>query len=293
MMLCRSALFIPGNNYRAILKSEKIDFDIAIFDLEDAVPVNDKETARIFVRDAIERLKFNGRKKFVRINSDYDDDLNEIALRGLDGVMLPKSESERDIRNLERKLSRLEDERNLNEIRIIPLIESARGVMNSFEIASSSDRIVALAFGAVDYYRTLGRSYFKFSNTQIELLFARSMIVNAAKAAGLKAIDSPFFGMLIDMEGLLKESKLAFQLGFDGKLAIHPNHIKIINEVFSPSKEEFEEARKIVESYEAAKQRGEGVITFEGRMVDFASYKQARDVVETYLEIERRGEELK
>jgi len=282
-------LFVPGNNYRAILKTQNLNFDAAIFDLEDAVPVDDKETARIFVRDAITKLEFSdGRLKFIRVNG-WDtgftyDDLNETVFEGLDGVMFPKSESAGDITKLEKLLSEFEELRGISggRLKIIPLIESAKGVLNSYSIASASERVVALAFGALDYYRTLGRSYFKFTQEQNELLFARSQIVNASKAAGVKAIDTPFFGLLVDKEGLLKESKMVWQLGFDGKLAVHPNHLEIINRVFTPSEEDVREAMEIVQEYEKARARGLGAITFAGRMIDYATYVQAKELLGVY-----------
>lgn len=202
--------------------------------------------------------------------------------------MLPKSESREDVEKLDRALAELEKERGIEvgSIKIIPLIESHRGVINAYEIASG--RCIALAFGALDYYRTLGRTYFKFSETQQELLFARAMIVNSAKAAGLKAIDTPFLGLLVDREGLRRESELAWQLGFDGKLAIHPKHVEVINEVFTPSKRDIEQAMEIVKVYEEAKAQGLGATTLRGRMIDYATYVQAKELLEVYEAIKSR-----
>ncbi len=292
-IVLRSLLFVPGNNYRTIVKAPKIDCDAVVFDLEDAVPIEDKETARIFVRDAIKELNFR-QFKIVRVNSwdtgFTETDLKEIVQPSLDGIMLPKSESREDVEKLDRTLAELEKERGIKvgSIKIIPLIESHKGVINAYKIASASDRCIALAFGALDYYRTLGRTYFKFSETQQELFFARAMIVNSAKAAGLKAIDTPFLGLLVDREGLRRESELAWQLGFDGKLAIHPKHVEIINEVFTPSKEEIEQAMEIVKVYEEAKAQGLGATTLRGRMIDYATYVQAKEFLEIYEIIKSR-----
>ncbi len=293
-MLLRSCLFVPGNNYRAILKTEKLEFDAAIFDLEDAVPIEDKETARIFVRDAIEKLKFDGRLKIVRVNGwetgMLEEDL-EFIFRGtsegldgtLDGIMLPKTESAADVLKLERLIDKFKRGKEKVKPFIIALIESAKGVIKAEEIAECKS-VAAIAFGALDYYRTLGRSYFKFSPEQTELFFARSKIVNSAKAYGKKALDSPFFGLIIDREGLLKEAKLAWQLGFDGKLVIHPNHVPIVNEVFSPSEEDVKLAQEIVAEFE---KEGKPT-TVGGRMIDYASYVQAKEVISTYEEIVKR-----
>lgn len=288
-MLMRSCLFVPGNNYRAILKANTLDFDICIYDLEDAVSVEEKETARVFVKSVAKEKFEDGRLKFVRVNSInsgmIDEDLDYVMYEGIDGIMLPKTESSKDVELLIEKMRKFEDERGLEEKKVIALIETPMGVMNSMDVAKN-ERVVALAFGALDYYRSLGRSYFKFSENQIELLFARCMIVNSAKAYGKKAIDTPFLGLIIDREGLRRESLLAKQLGFDGKMAIHPNHIPIINEIFSPSEKEVKEAEEIVKAYEEAKT---GVISFKGRMVDYASYVQAKETVEMYNLIRSRS----
>ncbi len=291
-MILRSLLFVPGNNYRAIVKSQKIDCDAVIYDLEDAVPVEDKETARVFVKDAVEKMKVKG-MKIVRVNSwdtgFTENDLDWVVREGLDAVMLPKCESSEDVAKLERALERLESERGLKRVAILPLIESHKGVLNAYEIARSSERCVALSFGALDYYRTLGRTYFNFSDEQYELLFARSMIVNSAKAAGLKAIDTPFLGLLVDREGLRRECLIAWQLGFDGKLAIHPNHIGVINEVFTPSDKDVEWAKEVVSVYEEAKVKGMGAVTLKGKMIDYATYVQAKELLSEYEEIRGRS----
>ncbi len=286
-MLMRSCLFVPGNNYRAILKANTLNFDVCIYDLEDAVSMEEKETARIFIKSIANEKFEDGRLKFVRVNSInsgiIDDDLQYVLFDGIDGVMLPKTESAKDLELLIEKMKKIEEERGLEEKKIIALIETPMGVMNSIEIAKN-DRVIALAFGALDYYRSLGR--IKFSETQIELLFARCMIVNSAKAYGKKAIDTPFLGLIIDKEGLRREAMMAKQLGFDGKMAIHPNHIPIINEIFSPSEDEVKEAEELVKAYEEAKT---GVISFKGKMVDYASYVQAKETVEIYKMIRSRS----
>jgi len=295
VLILRSLLFVPGSNYRAIMKTPTINCDAVIFDLEDAVSMEDKETARIFVKDAIEKLNFpDGKMKVVRVNSWdtglCEQDLDWVVRGGLDAIMLPKSESKDDVSKLDEYLTKLEEDRGLEKksIKVIPLIESHVGVLKAYEIASSSDRCIALAFGALDYYRTLGRTYFKFSEEQYELLFARSMIINAAKAAGLKAIDTPFFGMLVDKKGLEREARLVWQLGFDGKLVIHPNHVDVVNAVFTPSEEDVKQAEEVVEVYEKAKTMGMGAATLRGKMIDYATYVQAKELLEVYEALIRK-----
>jgi citrate lyase beta subunit len=165
----------------------------------------------------------------------------------------------------------------VGSMRVIALIETAKGVLNSFEIASASERVVAVAFGAGDYYRDLGKDITSVSREENELLYARSHIVNASRALGVQAIDTPFLGSLTDKEAFLAEVKLAAQLGFKGKQCIHPSQIQPINSVFSPSKQEVE-----------AQSKGLGVMSFEGKMVDRMNYRQAKDLLENAQMIEER-----
>jgi citrate lyase subunit beta/citryl-CoA lyase len=164
-------------------------------------------------------------------------------------------------------------------LKIIPLIESAKGIVNAYEIASASERVVAMAFGAGDYYRDLGRSVSFLSSEQTELLYARSQIVNSSVAAGTQAIDTVFFGLLTDRAGFMKETMQALQLGFKGKCLIHPTQIESVNEAFSPSQDEAEYADRVVKAFEEAQAKGIGAISFEGKMIDYMSYRQAKDLV--------------
>lgn len=285
-MILRSLLFVPGNSMRMIIKAATLPPDAIILDLEDAVPLPDKVTARIMIRDSVAALKSAGADIFVRLNclatKLTDADLDAVVVKGLDGVILAKSESKADMTQLEHKLDVLEKARGLEpgKIKIIPLLETAKGVVNAYEIASASGRIVATAFGSGDYYRDLGRSVANLSPDQNELLYARSQIVNCSRAAGLPAIDTPFFGLLTDKEGFVREIQMALRLGFKGKLLIHPNQIDLVNKYFSPSIDEVEYARKVVAAFEEALARGLGAVSFEGRMIDYMNYNQAKSLVE-------------
>jgi len=283
-VILRSLLFVPGNNWRLIESAKRIaEADAIILDMEDAVPIDDKETARWFVRDATRELKDAGHFVVVRVNSIssnlVEDDLRAVVQEGVDAVMLPKAESRDDVLALEGMLSREERAKGLEPIGIIPLIESARGVLNANEIALASERVMALAFGAADYLRDLGRSYFVLSPEEYELLFPRVQIVLAARNADIYAIDTPYLGLIIDLEGLAKEARIALNLGFKGKMCIHPSHVKVINEVFTPSEKEVELAKKIVSAYEEAIKQGLGASSVEGRMIDKATYDQAKQLL--------------
>jgi len=287
MIVLRSMLYFPGNNVRMAVKAATLPADAVIFDLEDAVTLDDKETARIIARDFIGLIKRHGINTFVRVNSLTTgltiEDLKSTVVEGLDGVMLPKAETESDLSELDKILSKIEEALGLTaeSIKLIPLIETAKGVTNSFEIASASSRVVAVAFGAGDYYRDLGRDVSSLSKEENELLYARSQIVNTSRAAGLQAIDTPFLGLLTDREGFLRETRLALQLGFKGKQCIHPSQIEPLNNIFSPSQEEVDRAKRTVEVFEEAQARGLGAISFEGKMVDYMTYQHAKDVIVT------------
>ncbi|MFC1931322.1 HpcH/HpaI aldolase/citrate lyase family protein [Chloroflexota bacterium] len=285
MMVLRSMLFVPGNSMRMITKAPTLPADAIIFDLEDAVPLPDKETARILVRDSIKAVKAAGAYIFVRINALTTgltaEDLKFIVVEGLDGVMLSKAESRSDVVELAGMLETAEKDRKLEtgSVKIIPLFETAKGIVNVYEITSASERVVAVTFGAGDYYRDMGRSVSLLSPEQTELLYARSQVVVGSRAAGVQALDTVYFGLLTDREAFTREALLALQLGFKGKELIHPNQIEITNRIFAPSPEEAESARKVVEAFEEAQKKGLGAVSFEGKMIDYMNYVQAKDLV--------------
>ncbi len=291
--ILRSLLFVPGNNWRLIESAKRVvEADAIILDMEDAVPIDDKETARWFVRDAIKGLKEVGHFVVVRVNSIpsnlIEDDIEVAVQKGVDAIMLPKAESRDDVLALEDMLLREERAKGLEPIGIMPLIESARGVLKASEIALASERVMALAFGAADYLRDLGRSYFALSPDEYELLFPRVQLVLAARNANVYAIDTPYLGLIIDLEGLAREAKIALNLGLKGKMCIHPSHVRVINEVFTPSEKEVELARKVVKAYEEAIKQGLGASSVEGRMIDKATYDQAKQLLALVDALARR-----
>jgi len=297
MMVLRSLLFVPGHIMRMIHKAATLPADAIIFDLEDAVPLPDKETARILVRDTMPAVKSGGAYIFVRINALTTkltaEDIKYVATKDLDGIVLSKAEEGADVGEVAGMLEDREKALGLESgtFKIIPLVETAKGVINAYEIAAASVRTVAVGFGAGDYYRDLGRSVAALSPEQTELLYARSQTVVASRAAGVPALDTAFFGLLTDKEGFTKEARHALQLGFKGKMLIHPDQIEIVNRIFSPSPEEAEYAQKVVLAFEEAQSRGLGAISFEGKMIDIMSYGQAKDLVnlvETIAEREQK-----
>jgi citrate lyase subunit beta/citryl-CoA lyase len=281
-----------------IVKAATLPVDGVIFDLEDAVSLEDKETARIIARDYVPLVKRRGIQTFVRVNSVSTGlimkDLVSVVAKGLDGVIVAKTETESDVTRVAKMLTSVEKRSRLpsHTVKIMPLIESAKGVENALEIAAASDRIVGTAFGAGDYYRDLGRDVSTLSGEENELLYARSRIVNASRAASVQALDTPFLGLLVDREAFLREVKLAVRLGFKGKQCVHPSQIEPINKSFSPTAEQVSRAARIVDAFEKAQKRGLAAISFEGKMVDTMTYRQAKDLIAADQVIQKRRETI-
>jgi len=281
MRLLRSMVFTPGNNMRMIHKAGTLKADAVILDLEDAVPMAEKETARIFVRDSIERVAAGGAAVFVRVNALSTgltaDDLKWVIQPSLAGVVLPKTESKGDVFEVARRIEELEGERGIEigSLALMPLLETARGVLHAQEIAMADDRINALGFGSLDFTRDMRTSP---SRDGTEVFYARSYIALVARAASVLAIDTPWID-IADREGLIEEARRARQLGFDGKLLIHPSQIEPVNQVFSPSESEVAYARKVVQAFREAEAQGLGAISLDGRMIDSANARQAEEVI--------------
>jgi len=270
----RSHLFVPGNDERKLLKSSKIAVDALIVDWEDSVLSEHKAFARNLTKSLLRQGGLIKPFTLIRLNSvstpDFEADCD--ALRGIivGGVLLSKCDSATDIQALDNVLDRNFPER---QVQIYALIESAAGIVNASAIAASSRRLKGLAFGAEDFCADTGISR---TPGEIELLYARSVLVTTSRAFRLQAIDSPC--MNVKDEAKLKfEAQAARNLGFTGKLAIHPSQVPILNEIFTPNRQEIERARKIVEAFSAS---GSGVITHEGSVVDEAVVRGARQILD-------------
>ncbi len=291
-------LFVPANNWRMITTAATESGDAVILDLEDACPIGEKETGRIFARDSIPMLKEKGIVVFVRVNS-FDTGLTEkdidyVVVAGLDGIMLPKTESKEDILRLD-QLLKVEEEKKglaLNSIVILPLLESPKGISTVSEIISGSQRVIGVSFGAGDYSREIGAGMGVTSLSPEEYFLMashpRSCIALAARALGIFAIDAPFFGLVIDMDGLIKEARKVKLMGFTGKLLVHPRHVEPVNQVFSPSKEEIDFAQRVIKAYEEAKAKGLGATSLGGRMIDYGSYRRALNLISIAGKIEEK-----
>jgi len=281
MVVMRSVMYTPGNNYRMIQKMPGLNADVLVADIEDSVPPEEKETARFIVRDAIPQIAASGSQVYVRIN-DWrtgltEGDLEAIVQKGLDGVVLAKTESKEDVIRLDQKLTELEKERGLEPgtVHMQLLIETAKGVVNAYESAIASPRVNSLVFGAVDYTRDMRITLTREGG---EILVSRCWTAVCARAAGLIAIDPPYPAFR-DTEGFLKDSKAGRQLGFEGRMLIHPSQIEPSHEAYSPTPEQIEYAKEVVSVFEEGMKQGLASVSLRGQMLDIAVYRTQQDVL--------------
>ena len=278
--LFRSLIFVPGNNPRFLEKAKKLQADIVCFDLEDSVPDNEKTNARNLIKTALKSRKSYESSIFVRTNSPLSGkipaDLKEIVRKGIDGVVIPKVNNAKELKKIEKTISGLEKTRKLKPIQLIPSIESAEGVVNTYQIASSSNRVVAVVFGVFDLLNDIGVEYTKDSEGA---KYSRSKIPVDARAAGVAAIDA-IWQDLKDSKGLEQDCKFGKSLGYSGKSIIHPDHISVTHKLFHPNKSEVEWAKKVCKTYLESTKKGTGATTVEGKMIDEVHYKQAKALLD-------------
>lgn len=273
----RTMLYLPGNNPNMLTRGHLFGSDGLILDLEDAVAVSEKDTARLLVREVLRRGEFGSCEVTVRINGvDTDlwkDDLAAVVPCKIDGIRAPKVEDPQTIRDLDEELSHVEEKAGIEvgHTKIICLLETANGVWNGYDIAKTSPRVAAIMPGGEDLAADLRTSR---SPEGTELEWIRRMLVVAARAAGVDALDT-VFPRVSDDEGLRRETEFIKSLGYDGKSVIHPNQISIIHEVFTPTEKEIERAKKIVAAAKEAAERGLGAVSVDGRMVDKPVVKRA------------------
>jgi len=286
----RTMLSVPANRQKMVEKASDLPADAIVLDLEDSVPLAEKANARAMASDAIAGRVLAGQRVFVRINSLasglLEQDLEAVVIPGLAGINLPKPGSADDMRKVVAIIDRLEMEREIEKghVRLTPWVETARGLLNAFEIASASPRIVGIIFGAEDFTLDTGM---KRTETGDELLYPRIMVVIAARAAEVIAIDTPYNDFR-DEDGLIRETTLARQLGFQGKYVIHPSQIEPVNQAFRPSPEEVEEARRVVEAFDEAEAQGFASTSVDGKMIDTPIASRARRLLTVAESIARR-----
>ncbi len=272
--LRRSRLYLPGSQPKLFLNAGLYRPDGVILDLEDSVASSAKPASRILVRNALRQVDFMGAERMVRINQGELglEDLDQIAAHNVHLVLIPKVESAGDVQRVDDRIRLLTEA----EVLLMPIIETAAGIMNATEIAAASDRNVALTIGLEDYTADLGVARTERGE---ESLWARSMLVNAARAADLQAIDS-VYSDVGNPQGLRDSVAEARALGFEGKGCIHPRQIPLVHDAFAPAPAEIERARKIVRAFREAEARGLGVVSLGSKMIDPPVVKRAQSCVE-------------
>ncbi len=281
MLILRTLLFVPGNQERRIEKARSIPADALILDLEDSVPLSEKDSARKMVAASLDGLALSGREVFVRINSlptSYAvSDIKAVVTRGLRGICLPKSESADDIHNADVLIADAEKEAGLEvgSVGLLVLIETPKGIINAYEIASASPRILGVTLGAEDYALEMGINR---TEEGAEIYYPRMVIALACHAANVLAIDCVYTNVR-EQEGLIRETKLVGQIGFQGKLVIHPGQVGPVNQIFTHSEEESAYARRVVEAFEAAVNQGQASTSLDGKMVDAPVAERAKKLL--------------
>lgn len=273
----RSMLFVPGNNPAMLQAAGVFGADAVILDLEDAVALREKDAARFLVAEALQCVDFKTSAKVVRINTletGGAEDLRRIVACAPAAVLVPKVQAAADILAVAGLLESFE-EPSQAPVQIIALIETPRGLAEAYAVATAHPRLIALAFGAEDYTAALGA---KRTRDGLEIMSARSMLINAAAAAGVAAIDTPFTD-INDEAGLRADVALARQFGYKGKLAIHPRQVDIIHEVMNPSAEEIRWAQRVLAVLRQAEMEGAGAVSLDGKMIDAPIELRARHVL--------------
>lgn len=269
--LRRTMMFVPASNASMMRDARLYGADSIMFDLEDAISLKEKDSARFLVYQAVKNIDYGNTETLVRINSlDHGgiDDIHAMVRAGIDGIRLPKTETPQDVWDVEKVIEEAERQcgREIGSTKIMAAIEGPRGVLNALAIAESSKRLIGIALGSEDYVTAMKTRRYADRNSE-EIFFARCMIVNAARAAGISALDT-VFSDIDDDETLRRETEFIKQLGFDGKSVIHPKQIPIVNSVFTPTENEILKAKDVIYALEEAEAKGSGVVALNGKMID-------------------------
>ncbi|MFY9645080.1 MAG: aldolase/citrate lyase family protein [Terriglobales bacterium] len=277
--LRRSRLYLPGSEPKYYINASLHAPDAVILDLEDSVHRAEKDAARILVRNTLRAVDFGSCERMVRINQLPLglEDLAEIVGEGPDLILVPKVEHPEQIREVDRMIAEIK-ERNgmIRTIWIMPILESALGIENAFAVATVSENVAALTIGLEDYTADMGVAKTVEGR---ESQYARSRVVNAARAAGVQAIDS-VFSDVADMDGLRRWGEASRAMGFEGMGCIHPGQIRVIHEAFQPTAGEIEKARKVVAAFEEAQSKGLAVVSLGSKMIDPPVVQRALKLVE-------------
>lgn len=278
--LRRTMMFVPGANAAMLRDAPLYGADSIMFDLEDSVSLKEKDTSRALVHFALKTFDYRQVETVVRVNG-LDTvgalDIEAVVLAGVDVIRLPKTETAQDIIDVEAVIERVERENGIEvgRTKMMAAIESAEGVLNARDIAKASDRLIGIALGAEDYVTNMKTR--RHPDGQ-ELFFARSMILHAARAAGIAAIDT-VYSDVNNTEGFQNEVRAIKQLGFDGKSVINPRQIPLVNEIYAPTEKEIQNAKEVIWAIREAESKGSGVISLKGKMVDKPIVERAERVI--------------
>jgi len=278
--LRRTMMFVPGQNAAMLRDAPLYGADSIMFDLEDAVSLPEKDSARTLVHNALRTFDYSQVETVVRINAldaGGELDVEAMILAGINVIRLPKTETAQDIVDVEKVITEVEKQNNIEvgTTKMMAAIESAEGVLNAPDIAKSSDRLIGIALGAEDYVTNLKTERYPDGK---ELFFARSMILHGARAAGIAAIDT-VYSNVENPEGLESEVRQIKQLGFDGKSVINPRQIPIVNKIYAPKEDEVQNAKEIIWGLREAQEKGAGVVSVNGKMVDKPVVERAERVI--------------
>ncbi|MBU3217314.1 CoA ester lyase [Clostridium estertheticum] len=277
----RTMLFMPGNNSGMLQNAGILGADSIILDLEDAVSLTEKDSARILVKEAIKNVDYNNVEVVVRVNpftTEYSQkDIDVIARVKPDALMIPKA-TEEELVAIDEILTKIEIQEDFSNgsIKLIPIVETAYGVENVYNIIKSSKRVVAVLLGGEDLTSDLG---IKRTKEGEEIFYARNRVAIACKAMKIDSIDTPFTDTN-DFEGLAKDTVRAKSLGLTGKAAINPRQIDLIHSVFAPTQEEIKHAKRVLAAMIEAEKDGKGVFSLDGKMVDAPVINRAKNTVE-------------
>jgi len=280
--LRRSRLYLPGNEPKYFINAGLHKPDGLILDLEDSVAPTSKHDAKFLVRNALRSVDFYGCERMVRINQLPAglEDIIFIVPHNIHVIIIPKVEHAEQIKQVEEVVLNIKKQKNIkNNIFFMPIIESALGVINAYDIASASKNNCSLAMGLEDYTADIGTQRTEEGR---ESLYARSIVVNAARAAGIQPIDT-VYSDVTNMVGLRESVTEAKSLGFDGKGCIHPRQVKVVHEAFAPTEQEIEKAKKIVSAFEDAEKKGMGVVSIGSKMIDLPVVKRALKTIDLAL----------
>ncbi|MDT2814214.1 citrate (pro-3S)-lyase subunit beta [Vagococcus carniphilus] len=278
--LRRTMMFVPGANAAMLRDAALYGADSVMFDLEDAVSLKEKDSARTLVHFALKTFDYSNVETVVRINgldTVGAQDVEAMVLAGVNVIRLPKTETAQDIVDVEAVIEKVEKENNipLGRTKMMAAIESAEGTLNAREIALASDRLIGIALGAEDYVTNMKTK--RHPDGQ-ELFFARSYILHAARAAGIAAIDT-VYSDVNNMEGFADEVRRIKQLGFDGKSVINPRQIPVVNDIYAPTEKEIQHAKEVIWAIREAEEKGSGVIALNGKMIDKPIVERAERVI--------------